>query len=94
MTSAGISSISDMEAATRRLLDFSLPEFDAALLDSIVSAAYDPRSPMRAAANTCLMTLREHPDLWTRADGILEKCCNSQARFFGLQILDDAIKTR
>jgi len=40
------------------------------------------------------MNLREHPDLWTRADGILEKCSNAQARFFGLQILDDAIKTR
>jgi len=83
-----------MEAAARRLLDFSLPEFDASLLDSIVSAAYDPRSPMRASANTCLMALKANPDLWTRADKILEKCRNPQARFFGLQLLDDAIRTR
>lgn len=94
MTNNSISSVSDMEAAARHLLDFSLPEFEASLLDSIVSAAYDPRSPMRASANTCLMALKENPDLWTRADKILEKCRNPQARFFGLQLLDDAIRTR
>ena len=89
-----LSTVSDMEAATRRLLDFSFQEFDVALLDSIVAAAYDPASPLRAAANTALMTMQENPDLWTRADGILENSSNPQSRFFGLQILDDAIKTR
>jgi len=40
------------------------------------------------------MKLQESPDLWTKADGILERANNPQTRFFGLQILDDAIKTR
>jgi exportin-1 len=40
------------------------------------------------------MTLQDNPDLWTKADGILEKATNPLTRFFGVQILDDAIRTR
>lgn len=82
-----------MEEA-QRLLDPNVKEFDVALLDKIIEAAYDPVSPHRAAANKTLMTLQESPDMWTKADAILEKAQNPQSRFFGLQILDDAIRTR
>ena len=82
-----------MEAALARLLDKS-QEFDIALLDNVISAAYNPTNPQRAAANKALMTLQENPDLWGHADAILEKAKNHQTRFFGLQILDDAIRMR
>jgi Importin beta-related nuclear transport receptor len=82
-----------MEEALQRLLSTS-EEFDTDLLDQVVATAYDPVNPQRAAANTVLMTLQENPDLWTKADGILERAKNPQSRFFGLQILDDAIRTR
>jgi len=40
------------------------------------------------------MALQETPDVWTKADAILERAQNPQSRFFGLQVLDDAIRTR
>ena len=67
---------------------------DVGLLDRCVAAVYNPTDPQRALANQCLMQLQERPDLWTQADAIIEKATNPQARFFGLQVLDDAIKTR
>mmetsp|Transcript_11902 Transcript_11902/g.18076 ORF Transcript_11902/g.18076 Transcript_11902/m.18076 type:complete len:1092 (+) Transcript_11902:405-3680(+) len=82
-----------MQAALQHFLDPNV-EFDIPLLDKVVSTAYDPINPQRAAANDVLMKLQESPDLWTKADGILERANNPQTRFFGLQILDDAIKTR
>ncbi len=82
-----------MHGSLQRLLDPNV-EFDIPLLDKVVSTAYDPSNPQRSAANEALMKLQENPDLWTKADGILERATNPQARFFGLQILDDAIKTR
>lgn len=82
-----------MEAALAHLLDPS-HEFDINLLDKIVATAYDPINPQRSDANRALMRLQEIPDLWTKADGILERSANAQTRFFGLQILDDAIRTR
>lgn len=85
--------MSDMEAALVRLLD-PLQEFDIPLLDKIVITAYDPVNPQRSDANKALMRLQEVPDLWTKADAILERAVNAQTRFFGLQILDDAIRTR
>ena len=69
-------------------------EFDVALLDRVVTAAYDPTSPLRDAANQQLMVLQEDPDLWTKADAILERSQNPQARYFGLQVLSDAIRVR
>lgn len=82
-----------IEAALQHLLDPNI-EFDIALLDKVVSTAYDPSNPQRSAANDVLMKLQENPDLWTKADGILERAQNPQSRFFGLQILDDAIRVR
>lgn len=84
-----------MEVALQRLLDISpTQEFDIVLLDNVISTAYNPVNPQRMAANKALMTLQENPDLWTKADSILERAQNHQTRFFGLQILDDVIRTR
>mmetsp|Transcript_17286 Transcript_17286/g.39010 ORF Transcript_17286/g.39010 Transcript_17286/m.39010 type:complete len:897 (-) Transcript_17286:828-3518(-) len=83
-----------MEQKTARLLDFSIAEFDVALLDNLIATAYDNSSRDRSAANTALMRIQECPDLWTRADAILERSNNTQSRFFGLQVLDNAIRTR
>jgi hypothetical protein len=69
-------------------------QFDVTVLDQIVTAAYNPVDPNRSAANKALMQLQEAPDLWTKADEMIEKSNNAQTRFFGLQVLDDAIKTR
>lgn len=82
-----------IESATDRLLDPS-KECDVQLLDEIITAAYDPTHTQRADANRVLMRLQEDPDLWSRADAILEKSTQPQTRFFGLQILDSAIQTR
>jgi exportin-1 len=64
------------------------------LLDQVVACAFSPSDPNRASANTCLMRLQECPDLWTRCDAILEGSSRPDAKFFGLQILDSAIRTR
>ncbi len=69
-------------------------DFEMSLLDQIVQYAYDPTSPHRALANRTLMQLQQSPTIWTKADAIMEQSQNAQARFFGLQVLDDAIKTR
>ncbi|KAG7366981.1 Importin-beta N-terminal domain containing protein [Nitzschia inconspicua] len=81
----------EIEAVVLNLLK---GELDINGLDNLVAAAYDPVSPHRAEANKALMGLQESPELWQLADGIIEKSQNPQARFFGLQILDDAIKSR
>jgi exportin-1 len=83
--------MSEIEAALQRLLS---GDFDVDVLDHLVTAAYDPVSPHRAAANKALMQLQEAPDLWTKADAIIENSKIPQCRFFGLQVLDDAIKSR
>lgn len=82
-----------IEAAAQKLLNPS-DEFDVSLLDDVVAAAYSPTDPDRALANKALMALQETPDVWTKADAILERAQNPQSRFFGLQVLDDAIRTR
>jgi len=81
----------DFASLTARL---AMDNFDVAALDQVISVAYDPVDPSRAAANKALMQLQETPDLWTKADAIIEQAKNPQARFFGLQVLDDAIKAR
>lgn len=83
-----------IEAAAQKLLNPNSEEFDVSLLDDVVTAAYSPTDPNRAMANKALMALQEAPDVWTKADAILERAQNPQSRFFGLQVLDDAIRTR
>jgi len=85
------SASNDLQAAAQKLLG---GDFDINVLDQIVGAAYDPISPHRAEANKALMQLQESPDLWRMADSIIEQSQNPNSRFFGLQILDDAIKIR
>ena len=80
-----------MEAMAQRLVS---EDFEISLLDQVVVYAYDPSSPHRALANRTLMQLQQSPTIWTKADAIMEQAQNAQARFFGLQVLDDAIKTR
>lgn len=46
------------------------------------------------AAQEVLTALKEHPDAWTRVDTILEYSQNQQTKFYGLQILEQVIKTR
>ena len=82
-----------IEEAAQKLLSPN-GDFDVALLDNVVTVAYSPVDPNRAVANKALMALQESPDAWTNADAILERAQNPQSKFFGLQILDDAIRTR
>jgi exportin-1 len=82
-----------MDAAAAHLLDFS-KEFDIKLLDQIVTIAFDPNHRQRAAANEFLVRMKDHPEIWKRADAILESSDNLATRFFGLQVLGDAILTR
>lgn len=82
-----------MEAAAAHLLDFS-QEFDIKLLEQIIAIAYDANHRQRAAANEFLVRMKDHPDMWKRADAILESSNNITTKFFGLQVLGDAILTR
>eukprot|EP00581_Thalassiosira_minuscula_P008121 CAMPEP_0183705306 /NCGR_PEP_ID=MMETSP0737-20130205/2450_1 /TAXON_ID=385413 /ORGANISM="Thalassiosira miniscula, Strain CCMP1093" /LENGTH=1082 /DNA_ID=CAMNT_0025932443 /DNA_START=102 /DNA_END=3350 /DNA_ORIENTATION=- len=83
-----------IEAAAQKLLNPNVEDFDVLLLDDVVTAAYSSTDPNRAMANKALIALQEMPDVWTKADAILERAQNPQSRFFGLQVLDDAIRTR
>ena len=82
-----------MEMAEAHLLDFS-KEFDVTLLDQFVMVAFDPSNPNRNAANEFLVRMKEHPEMWKRADAILETSKQVTTRFFGLQVLQEAISTR
>lgn len=82
-----------MEKAVSHLLDFS-KDFDIVLLDQIIDIAFSSSHPQRAAANEFLLQIKDHPDMWKRADAILENSRNPLTRFFGLQVLGDAILSR
>jgi len=83
-----------MDQAQADLLDFNKP-FDVALLDRVVSAAYNPTDPTRSQANTVLMTIQDHPSMWTRSDAILESpTASMQARYFALSVLTNMVGTR
>uniref|UniRef100_A0A7S2SV89 Exportin-1 n=1 Tax=Rhizochromulina marina TaxID=1034831 RepID=A0A7S2SV89_9STRA len=82
-----------IEEARALLLDFSQP-FDVALFEKVVEAAYQAANPDQPPASRLLVELQEHPDMWTRADAILEQCSSPSARFFGALVLTDAIKTK
>ena len=82
-----------MDAAAQHLLDFSKP-FDTALLDQITSIAMDGLHPQRPAANEFLVRMKDHPDMWKRADAILESSKQMTTKFFGLQVLSETINTR
>jgi len=48
----------------------------------------------RIQSEKILKMLQEHPDAWTRVDGILEQTKNQQTKFYGLSILESVITTR
>lgn len=81
-----------MDAAAAHLLNLSQP-FDCSLLDQIVLIAMDGSHPQRAAANEFLVRMKDHPDMWKRADSILEVSKQPATKFFGLQVLTEAINT-
>lgn len=45
-------------------------------------------------AQEILTALKEDPNAWTRVDAILEFSKNQQTKYYGLQILENVIKTR
>ena len=45
-------------------------------------------------ASEVLNVLRDHPDAWTKVDGILEYSKCPETKYFALQILEKTIKTR
>ena len=67
-----------MDLAAKHLLDFSIP-FDVALLDQIVAVAMDGAHPQRNKANEFLVLIKDHPDMWKRADAVLESEASSPA---------------
>ena len=82
-----------MEQAAAHLLDFSKP-FDTKLLEQFVLIAMDGNHPNREAAHEFLIQLKEHPDMWRRADAIVETSDNLYTKVFGLQLLSNAISSR
>jgi len=45
-------------------------------------------------ANNVLNQYKAHPDAWTTVDKILMQSQSPDTKFFGLQILDEAVNTR
>jgi exportin-1 len=82
-----------MDAAAAHILDLT-KELDVTLIDQIVAIALDPAHPQRANANEFLVRMKDHPDMWRRADAMLERSTKEATKFFGLQVLGDAISTR
>uniref|UniRef100_S4R883 Exportin-1 n=1 Tax=Petromyzon marinus TaxID=7757 RepID=S4R883_PETMA len=79
--------------AARQLLDFG-QKLDIGLLDNVVSCLYQGEGPQQRVAQEVLTQLKEHPDAWTRVDTILEFSQNMNTKYYALQILENAIKTR
>ncbi|XP_035225153.1 exportin-1-like, partial [Stegodyphus dumicola] len=76
-----------------RLLDFT-QKLDINLLDNVVNCMYTGEGAQQKIAQEVLTALKEHPDAWTRVDAILEFSKNQQTKYYGLQILENVIKTR
>ncbi|XP_054715848.1 exportin-1-like [Uloborus diversus] len=85
--------MANMVDQAARLLDFS-QKLDINLLDNIVNCMYTGEGPEQKIAQEVLTALKEHPDAWTRVDTILEFSKNQQTKYYGLQILENVIKTR
>ena len=50
--------------------------------------------PQQQLAHQILTTLKEDHRAWTRVDSILELSSQEESKYYGLQILEDLIKTR
>jgi len=77
-----------------KLLDFSVP-LDLPLLDATVNSFYcATTSEERNAAEKILQLFQDHPDSWTRVDGIIEQTQNLNSKFFALRVLESVIRYR
>ncbi|KAI9209722.1 CRM1 C terminal-domain-containing protein [Polychytrium aggregatum] len=74
------------------ILDFR-NELDIALLDKVVHAFFAGKGVEQQQANKVLTQFKEHPDAWSRVDGILEKSTLTETKFIALQILETLIGT-
>ncbi|XP_072170953.1 exportin-1-like [Diadema setosum] len=86
-------SMATLAEQAAKLLDFS-QKLDINLLDTVVGCMYNGEGPEQQMAQQILTSLKEHPDAWTRVDTILEYSSNQQTKYYGLQILENVIKTR
>ncbi|OQR83115.1 CRM1 C terminal Exportin 1-like protein [Achlya hypogyna] len=82
-----------MEQVGAKLMDMSIP-LDVAALDEVVKCMQDPSSPHIAMANQIMVAFQNHQDSWTRVSQILETSTYPPTKYFGLQVLEDAIKYR
>ncbi|CAK4226795.1 unnamed protein product [Aphanomyces euteiches] len=80
-----------MDQVGAKLLDMKGP-LDVAMLDEVVACMQNPSSPHHAAANEIMVAFQAHQDSWTRVSQILETSTYQPTKYFGLQILEDAIK--
>lgn len=76
-----------------RLLNFKTP-LDVQLLEKVVDCLYATQGQQQKIAQDILTTFKEHPDSWTRVDAIIEFSANKETKYFGLQVLENLIKTR
>ncbi|CAH1183729.1 unnamed protein product [Ceutorhynchus assimilis] len=79
--------------AAALLLDFN-KKLDINLLDNVVAGMYTGNKETQKVAHQALTKLKEHPEAWTRVDGMLEFSNSPHTKYFALQILEEVIKTR
>ena len=76
------------------LLDFNNADFNVALLDQVVEFFSDGGHALHSQAHDLINKLQEHPQAWTRVDGILEKSTSDNTKFIALRILQLTIDLR
>ncbi|XP_071834526.1 exportin-1-like isoform X2 [Apostichopus japonicus] len=86
-------SMGSLAEQASKLLDFS-QKLDINLLDNVVDCLYKGEGLEQRTAGQILTSLKEHPDAWTKVDTILEFSSNEQTKYYGLQILENVIKSR
>eukprot|EP00760_Papus_ankaliazontas_P004900 PhM_4_TR1225/c0_g1_i1/m.24325/K14290/XPO1, CRM1; exportin-1 len=77
------------------VLNFDTP-LDVQMLERVVLTAYlnPPSAEAQRQAQNILTQLLEHPNAWTRVDGILDRSQCPHTRYFAFQVLDAAVRTR
>ncbi|QSZ32979.1 hypothetical protein DSL72_002563 [Monilinia vaccinii-corymbosi] len=63
-------------------------------LDATVKTFYEGRGEAQKAAQAAMNQLKEDPDAWLLVDKILQESTYPQAKYLGLQVLDNVIMTR
>jgi len=82
-------------AASAALLNFSA-EFNIPALEQVITWMYGPgnNAAQVVCASEVLTGFKDHPEAWRRCHTILERATRPEAKFFALQILNEAISTR